>query len=150
MLHICCIRAGDKFSPAYVSNLFDMVRRNLADGFEGEFVCFTDQKDVFEKGITVRPLPADLPGWWSKLALFRDDLFPVGDRVIFFDLDTLITGRLDELAAYDGPFAILRDFYCASGMQSAVMLWAAGEQTEIWESYTEAGWPTSDPYGDQT
>ena len=126
-----------------------MVRRNLADGFEGEFVCFTDQADVLDKGITVRPLPAELPGWWSKLALFRKELFPEGDRVLFFDLDTLITGRLDELAAYDGPFAILRDFYRPSGMQSSVMMWAAGEQTEIWESYVEAGWPMSDPHGDQ-
>jgi len=149
MLHICCIRAGEAFSPAYVNNLYDMVRRNLADGFEGEFVCFTDQDDVLDQGIVVRPLPADLPGWWSKLGLFRGDLFPVGDRVIFFDLDTLITGRLDELAAYDGPFAILRDFYRPSGMQSSVMLWTAGEQREIWESYAEAGWPMRDPGGDQ-
>jgi uncharacterized Rossmann fold enzyme len=149
MLHICCIRAGDQFSPAYVDNLYDMVRRNLADGFEGEFVCFTDQDDVLDQGIVVRPLPADLPGWWSKLGLFRGDLFPVGDRVIFFDLDTLITGRLDELAAYDGPFAILRDFYRPSGMQSSVMLWSSGEQREIWQSYTEAGWPMRDPGGDQ-
>jgi hypothetical protein len=126
-----------------------MVRRNLADGFEGEFVCFTDQADQLDKGIVVRPLPANLPGWWSKLALFRDDLFPAGDRVIFFDLDTVITGRLDELAAYAGPFAILRDFYRPSGMQSSVMLWSSGEQREIWQSYTEAGWPMRDPGGDQ-
>lgn len=149
MLHICCIRAGDQFSPAYVNNLFDMVRRNLADGFEGRFVCFTDQADALDPGIVVRPLPADLPGWWSKLALFREDIFPDGDRVIFFDLDTLITGRLDELAAYDGPFAILRDFYRPNGMQSSVMLWTAGEQREIWQSYTEAGWPMRDSGGDQ-
>jgi hypothetical protein len=45
MLHICCIRAGELFAPAYVDILFDSVRRNLADGFEGEFVCFTDQPD---------------------------------------------------------------------------------------------------------
>jgi hypothetical protein len=150
MLHICCIRAGGAFSPAYVSNLFDMVRRNLADGFEGEFVCFTDQPYKLDPGIVVRPLPANLPGWWSKLALFRAGLFPEGDRVIFFDLDTLITGRLDELAAYDGPFAILRDFFRPNGMQSSVMAWRAGEQQEIWETYTEAGWPMHDPGGDQS
>lgn len=149
MLHICCIRAGTAFAPAYVSNLFDMVRRNLADGFEGDFTCFTDQPDALDQGIKVRPLPADLPGWWSKLALFRSGLFPEGERVIFFDLDTLITGRLDELAAYDGPFAILRDFFRPNGMQSSVMAWRSGEQQEIWESYTEAGWPMQDPGGDQ-
>lgn len=149
MLHICCIRAGEAFSPAYVNILFDSVRRNLADGFEGEFVCFTDQPDKLASGIAKRPLPADLPKWWSKLALFRPDLFPKGDRVLFLDLDTVVTGRLDELASYDGPFAILRDFYRPSGLQSAVMAWRAGENTEIWRSYEAAGCPQGDPGGDQ-
>lgn len=149
MLHICCIRAGEAFSPAYVSNLFDMVRRNLADGFEGEFVCFTDLADALDEGIKVRPLPADLPGWWSKLALFREGLFPAGDRVLFFDLDTLITGRLDELAAYDGPLALLRDFYRPLGLQSAVMAWRAGDYASIWKTFENAGCPMDNPGGDQ-
>jgi len=149
MLHICCIRAGAAFAPAYVDILFDSVRRNLADGFEGDFTCFTDQPDEYAKGVIVRPLPADLPGWWSKLALHKDWLFPVGDRVIFLDLDTVITGRLDELAAYDGPFATLKDFYRPEGLQSAVMAWAAGETVDIWRSYQAAGCPQDDPGGDQ-
>ncbi len=149
MLHLCCIRAGEAFSPAYVDILHDSIRRNLADGFEGDFTVFTDQPDTYADGIIVRPLPADLPKWWSKLALFRDWLFPHGDRVIFFDLDTVITGRLDELAAYDGPFAILRDFYRPDGLQSAVMSWKAGEASDIWRSYEAAGCPQDDPGGDQ-
>jgi uncharacterized Rossmann fold enzyme len=150
MLHICCIRAGTAFAPAYVDILFDSVRRNLADGFEGEFVCFTDQNDVLAPGISSRPLPADLPGWWSKLALFRPGLFPDGDRVLFLDLDTLITGRLDEIAAYDGPFAILRDFYRPNGLQSAVMAWEAGSYTGIWNTFEADRCPMSDPGGDQS
>jgi hypothetical protein len=71
MLHICCIRAGTAFGPEYVDILFDSVRRNLADGFEAEFVVFTDQTDSLAPGITSRPLPANLPGWWSKLALHQ-------------------------------------------------------------------------------
>jgi uncharacterized Rossmann fold enzyme len=149
MLHICCIRAGTAFAPAYVDILFDSVRRNLADGFEGEFVCFTDQHDVLAPGISSRPLPADLPGWWSKLALFRPGLFPDGDRVLFLDLDTLITGRLDEIAAYDGPFAILRDFYRPDGLQSAVMAWRAGDWSKLWTSYAAAGCPITGQGGDQ-
>lgn len=149
MLRICCVRAGAAFAPAYVSNLADMVRRNLADGMEGEFICFTDQPDDYGPGITVRPLPADLPSWWSKLALHRDGLFDAGDRILFLDLDTLITGRLDEIAAYDGPFAILRDFYRPDGLQSAVMTWEAGTTTDIWASYEAAGCPQDVQGGDQ-
>lgn len=149
MLRICCIRAGEKYSPAYVSNLFDMVRRNLPDGLEGEFICFTDQWDDLPEGITVRPLPFDLPGWWSKLALFRNSIFRAGDRIIFMDLDTLITGPLDDLVAYDGPFACLRDFYRPDGLQSSIMCWEAGTNSEIWKGFLKAGLPQDDPGGDQ-
>lgn len=150
MLHVCCIRAGEAFSPAYVSILKDMVVRNLEAGFEGRFVCFTDRPQELPEGIETAPLPADLPGWWSKLALFRDDLFPRGDRVLFFDLDTVITGAIDQIAAWDGEgLAILQDFYRPNGLQSSVMAWRAGEHSEIWESYLAAGWPTNDPRGDQ-
>lgn len=150
MLHICCIRAGVAFGPEYVDILFDSVRRNLADGFGGEFVCFTDQPDKLAEGISSRPLPVNLPGWWSKLALHRPGLFPDGDRVLFFDLDTVITGRLDEIAVYDGPFAILRDFYRPDGLQSAVMAWTAGTTRRLWRNYERAGCPTDTPGGDQT
>lgn len=137
------------FSPAYVINLKDMVTRNLEAGFPGRFVCFTDRPHELPETIETRPLPADLPGWWSKLALFREGLFPEGDRILFMDLDTLIVGPIDRLAAYDGPFAILRDFYRPNGLQSSVMAWEADEQTEIWESFERAGCPMDNPGGDQ-
>lgn len=149
MLHVVCIRAGEAFSPAYVVHLKDMVARNLEGGFPGHFVCFTDRPEELPDTIETRPLPANLPGWWSKLALFRWGLFPDNDRVLFFDLDTLITGSIDKLAAYDGDFAILRDFYRPNGLQSSVMAWRAGGRTEIWDSFEAAGCPMDDPGGDQ-
>jgi hypothetical protein len=150
MLHVVCIKAGPKFGPDYPNILFDMVRRNLLEGYGGSFTCFTDDAAGLDEGIEVRPLPADLPGWWSKLALFKPGLFPEGDRVIFFDLDTVITGRIDALCDYDGPFAILRDAFRPDGLQSAVMAWRAGECSEIWETYQAAGCPQDIPGGDQS
>lgn len=141
MLNIVCVRAGSAFDPAYVRILFDSIRRNLADGFEGKFICFTDQPDELDKGIEVRPLAADLPGWWSKLALHKSGVFPDGERVLYFDLACVITGRLDELAAYNGPFAVLQDVYRPDGIQSGVMAWEAGTTTDVWESYSAAGCP---------
>jgi hypothetical protein len=82
MLHVVCIKAGPKFGPDYPNILFDMVRRSLAEGYPGTFTCFTDDASGLDEGIEVRPLPADLPGWWSKLALFKPGLFPEGDRVL--------------------------------------------------------------------
>lgn len=141
MLNICCVRAGELFSPAYVSILFDSIRRNLAAGLEAKFICFTDQPDALDNGIEVRPLAENLPGWWSKLALHKSGVFPDGDRVLYFDLACVITGRLDEFAAYNGPFAVLQDVYRPNGIQSGVMAWEAGTTTDIWESYKAAGCP---------
>lgn len=149
MLHVVCIKAGSAFGPDYPNILFDMVRRNLPEGFKGKFVCFTDDATGLDEGIEARPLPHDLPGWWSKLALFKPGLFNEGDRIVFLDLDTVITGRIDELCSYAGPFAILRDAFWPKGLQSAVMAWEAGECSEIWQTYLDAGCPTEDPFGDQ-
>ncbi|MFO1183593.1 MAG: FkbM family methyltransferase [Bauldia sp.] len=153
MLNIVCLNAGDYqgHGAKYVNRLHDMVRRNLAEGFPGRFVCFTDDPDAaaYNPGISLKPLPVPgLGGWWNKLALFKADLFPAGDRVLFLDLDTVIAGRLDEIAAYDGPFAILRDFLRPRGWQSSVMAWPAGFGEGIWTAYDKAGRPEI-PGGDQ-
>lgn len=150
MLNIVCVNSGNYLGRGaeYVNKLFDMVARNLAEGHRGRFVCFTDDPWGLDKHIVARALPGNLKGWWNKLYLFKDGLFEPGDRILYFDLDTLITGRLDEIAAYDGDFAILRDFYGANGwgsedcpMQSAVMAWPAGKNTHLWDKFVEAGRP---------
>jgi uncharacterized Rossmann fold enzyme len=136
----------------YANILFDSIRRNLPDGFAGRFIVFTDdtKSGGYNEGIWLRSLPDNLEGWFNKLYLFRPGLFPPGDRVLYLDLSILITGPLDAIAAYDGPFATLRDFYRPDGLQSAVMAWRAGDHTDIWKSYQAAGCPTDDPGGDQS
>lgn len=126
----------------YVNTLFDMVRRNLPDDMPGKFVCFTDDTTGLAEGIETRELPGNLEGWWNKLYLFKQGLFPQGDRILYFDLDTAITGPLDEIVTYDGEFAILRDFYRPQGLQSSVMAWTPCEDTAaIWDNYARSGYP---------
>lgn len=151
MLTICCVNAGDYCARGreYVEVLFDSVRRNLAEGYPGRFVVFTDDPVPYAAGIVKRELPvAGLVGWFNKLALFKEGVFEVGERVIFLDLDTLITDSFDSFADYRGSFAILRDFYRPNGLQSAVMAWTAGECSDIWASFDAGGWPDIDG-GDQ-
>lgn len=140
MLNIVCVNKGNYLGigQEYVLKLFDMIGRNLPDGLEGRFICFTD--DPID-GIHCPPLPENLKGWFNKLYLFKQDLFPEGDRVLYFDLDTVITGPLDDIVKYDGDFAILRDFYRPSGYQSSVMSWKAGMHGHIWEEYELGGLP---------
>lgn len=54
-------------------------------------------------------------------------------RVLYLDLDTVITGSLDDLAGYSGPFAALSVEEMANerrptGLNSSVMCWDAGRE----------------------
>jgi Protein of unknown function DUF115/Methyltransferase domain len=149
MLTVCTVNAGNYCGRGadYVNRLFDGVRRNLQAGFKGRFVCFTDDPTGLDEGIETRPLPGGLEGYWNKLYLFSPAAFQQGERVLYLDLDTCITGPLDHIAAYNGDFAILRDVYRPAGLQSSVMLWEAGRYN-FWEMWEALKRPL-DPLGDQ-
>lgn len=142
MLTVACVKAGTAYGPEYVTKLHAMVSRHLTLPFR--FECFTD-KPV--EGINCRPIIDNLPGWWGKLGLFAPGIFE--DRVLFFDLDTVILGSLDQIAAYEGPFAILQDFMFPPHYGSGVMAWMPSAKTEtIWSRWNESGRPLPER-GDQ-
>jgi FkbM family methyltransferase len=157
MLHVACVRQGEAFGVEYVERLFDMVRRNLPDGFSGRFVCLTDRPDDLKEfgGICTTNQAETLPGWWAKMQLFDPAMqatlgFEKGDRIWYFDLDTVIAGPLDKLFEYPGAFGILEDVYRPGGFQSSVMSWIAGTALtcSIWEEWAKRKQPRS-PGGDQ-
>lgn len=144
MLHIVCVNAGNYLGRGkeYVEILQDSVARNLPEETTFQFTVFTDDPEPYAPGILKRPLHGGLRGWWNKLYLFKEGVFPEGDRVLFFDLDTVITGALDEIVKYDGPFAILRDAYRPDGLQSSVIAWRPSQDTyHIWDSFKKSGFP---------
>ncbi len=128
----------------YVNNLYDMVARNLSPNIKCKFVCLTDSPEGLNQNIVAMPLPDDVSGWWGKLYLFKDGLFPANERMVYFDLDTLIVNNIDDIVAYDGDFAILRDFYYPIREAPGVMMWRSGVWTEIWEVWEELGRPFND------
>ena len=147
MLNLVTVNAGDYQGRGveYVNILFDSIRRNLAQGYRGRFIVFTDNPDGYDEGIEVRPLPGDATGWFNKLALFKPGVFSAGERVLYFDLSAVICGRLDEVAGYAGNFAILRDFYRPHGLQSSVIAWRSpymsGPVGGIWAEWLMSGEP---------
>lgn len=151
MLNIICLNAGNYLGKGaeYVNILADMVARNISDKTVYKFICFTDTPQGIDQEVDIRPLPVEgLDGWWNKLSLFKYALFPDGDRILYLDLDTVITSGLDEIIKYEGEFAILRDFMRQEGCQSSVMAWKAGDHPNIWDRWLVAGMPKTE-YGDQ-
>ena len=141
MLTVACVKAGAKYGPDYVNNLEAMVRRNISPTVAGRFVCFTDDPAGISDTVEIRPLPDGVEGWWNKLWLFAPGVFEAGERVLYLDLDTVVVGDLDAIAAYDGPFAIPRDFVDEATLNSSFMAWPGGWGSWIWERWCRAGRP---------
>lgn len=149
MTTVVCVDAGNYLGRgnAYVAALYDCVGTHMDRPFT--FQCFTDRMDAnYPMGVIKRPLPAGISGWYNKLYLFSKGLFEEDERIIYFDLDTVITGPLDQLTAYSGHFAMLRDLTMPSRLASGVMAWAGCVYTSLWHDWLAAGGPNM-AMGDQ-
>jgi hypothetical protein len=132
-LNVICVATGDYLGRGedYVSKLLSGVARH----YKGE-----------AKFHVLRDGPAN---WWAKMQMFEPGRFTRGERCVYFDLDTVITGDLTDLMDYDGPFAGLRDVWQPGQMGSGIMSWTAGEADHVYVNWVMDGKPTDDPRGDQ-
>jgi hypothetical protein len=149
MLNIVAVHVGNYCDRGkeYVERLFQGVREHLP--IVHKRWCITDDPSRLPEGITPIPVDGGVNGWWNKIALFRPGLLPKGERALYFDLDTIITGDLSELAAYFGRFAMARDFYFPHHCSSAIMAWEAGACDHIWRVWDRCGRPEFQIGGDQ-
>lgn len=116
-----------EFGPYYVAAMASMLERNVTRPYE--LWCITDLGDSVRAmlGDRVRAFPLEKREFISKyckLELFRPDIHATaeGRRIITIDLDTIITGNIDDLVSYGGDFAMLQHprmkHYGMSGMMS--------------------------------
>ena len=109
---VACVRIGTKYKTEYVFKLQAMVKRHMT--VPHRFVCLTDRPKELPGIETV--LVKGLPGWWGKLWLFNSEWR--NERVLYFDLDTVICDNIDDLAQLDKPFYICQNFTQLSGHPS--------------------------------
>ena len=116
----CVFKTGGDFKITDVARLKTMVDKHVTVPYN--FYCLTDYKNVI--GCNVIQLNYGYHGWWSKIELFRVNLFQE-ERVLYFDLDTVIVENIDDIVQQDYGFIGLRPFnpikakmpnYTASGM----------------------------------
>lgn len=111
----CVLRHSATYDEEYVIRLRKGISENLS--IPHRFVCLSDVELPCER----IPLVTTWPGWLSKLELFRPGLF--SGPVLYFDLDTVILGSLDEIASHPHRFTMLRDFSRPARLASGVMAW---------------------------
>lgn len=121
----CVYKPGGDFTDEYVTRLCDGVARHCSVSYR--FVCLTDQKIG---GVTCIPLAQEWPGWWNKLQLFREFKGPT----VYFDLDTVIVGDLNEILVNHHGFSALSDFNKGT-FASGVMAWS-GDYSFLYDDFS--------------
>jgi len=121
--NVICIKWGTAYTADDVNKLYSMIKRNTS--YTIDFYCFTDNGQDLDKNIHVHPLPqfvnvkkgeeewAKKYAYKKEAALCDDNLGGLtGQRVFFFDLDSLIVGNLDEFFEYPqgDKFYIINDW----------------------------------------
>jgi hypothetical protein len=144
VINVICIKWGIKYPSEYVNKLFRGIQRNTSKEFN--FTCYTDMSKGITENVQIEPIPYTTGDWYSKIGLYNQDLYLPDDQIFYFDLDTVITGSLDEIFEYSGDFAILQDFYRPKGYGSGFMSWRPTAVNHMWQNYTR-GYKAR--YGDQ-
>jgi hypothetical protein len=98
-----------------------------------------DHRDGIEADGGTTRYPIDLRGWYNKLYLFKPGV--LFGPTLFLDLDTVIVGNLDEIASYEGPFCILRDFFRPQRYGSGLMAFQPEAVGHLWTQFVRDGCP---------
>jgi hypothetical protein len=133
---VCCVKWGTKYPASYANRLGNMVRRHLPGPYD--FVCLTDDPTGLDSDIRPIRLPdASFTGFWTKISLFRSDLFEPGRTVLYFDVDVVILGPLDfMLKEQSADLTIVRAFSENFGFNSSVMRFRAGALSHVYDRFS--------------
>lgn len=139
---VACVNVGTKYPVEYVRRLRRMVARHLP--IPHRFICLTDRVFGHEPGIGCQLIGQfGLPGWWSKMCLFRPE-WREGKTVIYLDLDTVIIGDMTPLTGLTDEFHICANFTKAAGHPdwpcrygSCVMVVPEGKVPDLWKIFWE-------------
>ncbi len=140
MLNVVSYKWGDRYSPGYWNILRAAVKRNLS--VPHRFIVICDNEIGLDREIETIKLDMgkDFFDFWTKMTIFRPRPFGIDGRILLLDVDTVITGNLDEIAGLEG------DFYTYPGWWTkwyafGVTLMEAGIRRILWDLFA------ADPQG---
>lgn len=128
---------GDTYNSRYVNAL----ARNIRDKttMNVEIVVLTNDNSDIDMSVVNRTVPFvhNFKGWWSKIELFRKGIFAT-DRVLYFDLDTVLVDNIDSILTSREEFMGIRDLFQVNRFQTGVMLWKPSKYHHIYEDFIKA------------
>lgn len=129
-----CVKARPLYDARHVNRILAMLRLHATH--DVTLTCLTDDPYGIHPDVEIVPIAyPNLKGWWHKMQIFQWSQTQT-EPICYIDLDTIITGNIDPLAAYQGKFAILNDFILGPGnYQSSVMLIQGGFGKELADAF---------------
>lgn len=138
-----------EYAPKHVEWIKKQIEQHVSCDFN--FICLTDVDLPY--GVS---LQYNLPGWWSKLELFRKDL-ELTD-VFYLDLDTVIVDDISHIVSFETGedfFMSLQNLTNPSrGIGSGLLRWK-GDYSHLFEKFIadheriQETYVTSNRWGDQ-
>lgn len=151
---VCVLKSGGfrpkpgvsmSYGPKHVLWLRDQFKRNVRPH---RFICLSD---VEIPGVETRPLRDALPGWWSKIEIFREF-----DEACYVDLDKVVIGDVGRYIDAEHQFTASAGIYIRGDGQinSSLMCWS-GDYRWLYERFIAdkdrlmAEYVTNSRWGDQ-
>ena len=156
-----------EYKPEHVNILYRAVRKHCKEKYR--FICITDEKHSFDKGIEIIPLPDSaklaskipspegprFPSSYRRLWAFSEEAKILGDRILMLDIDCLVVGDLKKLFDYEGDFIGWRPnsvWGKENRIGGGTWLHTTGTLTWVWDEFGQegitkahnAGWRGSD------
>jgi len=132
MITIACVLRVDEGSRYNINDV-----KKLKKGFEvfldtdHRFVCLSN---IVIPMIETIPLVTDLKGWWSKIELFRPNLFD--SDVFYIDLDMVICNDLlPFLNLCQGHDFLMLNHIKDSTPGSGIMYWQKNDHSYIYDKF---------------
>ena len=115
MQTVVCMKWGDRYPADFVNRLHSMIQRNTQR--PTQLVCYTDDAEGIDPAVITAPIPdINVPErvaitGWRKIAIWQDGLKELEGDVLFFDLDMIITGSIDEFFDFHpGEFCVIHNW----------------------------------------
>lgn len=144
--NLIVLKWGNKYSPAYVLNLYNSARARCSIDFN--FIVFTDNTDGLAKdlGWQFIKLPdwgfTSEKAWWYKLEIFSKHNSILGNN-LYIDLDVVIIDDILPFWEFEPTkFRICRDFNRAfirnyQNANSSIMAWKDDSMHYLWNSFVK-------------
>lgn len=134
MFNVVSYKWSNRYPPEYWNILRDSVRRNFFAPHRFIVICDNSIGLDPKMEVIYMDMKNDFFDFWTKMTIFRPKPFGIEGRILLLDVDTVITGNLDELLDLNADFYTYPNWW-SNDIAFAVTLMDAGVRPQLWDLF---------------